>query len=208
MKDPYMQYTYRAHMLAYTACTDSSNTNNWHSQSSRHANYICVAQLQDSRFCCKRYSVSTRDWCFATVVTAQLYEKDTQMISEYVYLDDSEHFWHVVPSMLFDDRNDLSKLLEQVFSHVFVTGPYHAQERRHYLMWKREWAKLYNEWNGNTPIESWEAPLAIRKELHCDNINYMLWYPHCPDKLHVHTLQSCYHVHTPMSASLSLKSSL
>ena len=47
--------------------------------------------------------------------------------------DNGEYLWHVVPGVLLDDGDDLTQLLEQVLSHVLITGAHHTQEWRHHL---------------------------------------------------------------------------
>ena len=48
--------------------------------------------------------------------------------------NDPEYLWHVVPCVLLDDGDDLTKLFEQVLPHVLVTGTHHTQEWRHHLL--------------------------------------------------------------------------
>lgn len=55
--------------------------------------------------------------------------------------DDAEYLRHVVPGVLFDDGDDLTELLEKVFTHTSVTSPNHAEKWRHYLFVREEGRK-------------------------------------------------------------------
>lgn len=57
----------------------------------------------------------------------------TDNYERYTHSDNGENLWHIVSGMLFDDRDDLTQLFEQVLSHALVTGPHSTKEWGHHL---------------------------------------------------------------------------